>query len=143
MGTNSNWSDGPPMTYEAMMETMRRFALNAPKRETWLSTKHYPYPDALHIDATGENFVVAHPSFWLRVEYACRDRNSVQAANLLGAPFLFGGIQIIEIDGHASDSPERVRYLADIWTRLIEAIKVASVELPDWLKAAPKFGRHG
>jgi hypothetical protein len=42
-------------------------------------------------------------------------------------------------DPWPEDSPETAEWRRAFWDRLIEAIKIACVDLPDWLKASPRF----
>jgi hypothetical protein len=125
-----------------LIDNLRRIALTMPKAETWLSTKRFPPGEqAFRIEASSENFLVAHPSFWMRFQYAV-SRDQAPTAPLTGN-MLFSGIRITEIDLDGTEDDDRREYLQGVWARLVDAIRVASVELPEWLRSAPKFGQHG
>lgn len=131
-------SSSPEALEPLTVDKLLHLVLKTPKRETWVSTRHYPGSDALRIEASGEDFMVAHPMFWARLEHElCRDR---VPPNPLLPPF--AGVKIIEIDPHPTNTPERRLWLEDIWRRLKEAIEIAGVPLPDWLKTPAKFGKH-
>lgn len=141
MGTVTNAippADQEPLTVDAL----RRMALTMPPKETWLSTRLFPGAEAIRIEGSGENFLVAHPMFWARLVDHCRKAQYSPIDLSHGFP-PFCGIQITEIDPSDDDSYARTMHLRGIWERLTEAVKVASVPLPEWLKAAPKFGTHG
>lgn len=136
--TAANTAPQEPLT----IDTPRRLMLKMPKPEVWLSTRLFPGADAMRVEGEDENFLVAHPDLWLKLQHHC-ERDMLPSPNLLGIPRPIFGIQIQEIDLHPDDGPERRAYLDGIWRKLVEAIKVARVELPEWLKAAPRFSEHG
>lgn len=136
--TTTNTAPQGPLT----LDTLRRLMCTMPKPEMWLSTRLYPASsDALRIEAGSENFLIAHPSLWLKLRHHCE--RDMTPPNPLRVPTLAFGIQVVEIDLEGDESPDRRAYLEGIWRRLMDAIKVACVELPEWLRTAPKFTKHG
>jgi hypothetical protein len=124
------------------LDTIRRMMRTMSKPETFLSTNLFQGRDSIRVEGSTENFTVAHPSFWTRVQHQARmqDRYYMDSGNPLGSMF---GIQIIEIDLIGNEDASRREFIRGIWARLIDAIKVASVELPEWLKPVPAFSEHG
>lgn len=138
--TEMNTVAQEPLTYDKV----KRMMLALPKADELLSTKFAPPDSAFTVEGPDAKFTVAHPGFWLRVEHECRRSDPIAKPNLLGGSIMpFMGIPIREIDLSEDDSEERREYLVGIWRRLIDAITVASVPLPDWLRNAPRFGKHG
>ena len=138
--TTANNVAQEPLTYDKV----HRMMLALPKSDELLSTKFAPPDSAFTVEGSDAKFTVAHPGFWLRVEHECKRDDPFAKPNLLGGSFApFMGVPIREIDLSDDDSPERREYLLGIWRRLIDAITVASVPLPEWLRNAPKFGKHG
>lgn len=139
--TSSNIAEPHPAL---TLDTLLKLALSVPKKETWVSTKRFPHGPSIRVEASGENFLVANPSFWMKVQHETTRAQTYKPFELGANQFMpFAGIPIIEIDFDDDDSEDRRRYLADIWVRLFDAVSVACVELPDWLKGAPKFTKHG
>lgn len=141
-GMTNNIAPAWPMAIDAdkLVDDLRRLALMLPKRERWFSTKLYPSADALRVEGSSANYLVARPSFWMNFQHHI-SRDQLPAA--LSPMPRYCGIEIEEIDPRDTDSEERAKHLADTWQDLIDAIKVACIELPDWLRAPPKFSRHG
>jgi hypothetical protein len=94
-GTTSTIAEPQPAL---TLDTLRKMMLKIPKPECFLSTKLFPGMEAMHIEGSGENFTVAHPMFWARLEHECRQNQPFVTPNLLGGPSTFWGIRIIEID---------------------------------------------
>lgn len=124
------------------LEILQRLRLTLPKPELWLSTRLFPGSEAMRVEGSEENFLIAHPGLWLRLQHHC-ERDMMPKPNLLGEPRPMFGIQIIEVDYHDGDSPEHRAYIDRLWRKLINAVQVALIELPDWLRSAPQFSKHG
>jgi hypothetical protein len=110
-----------------------------PPKETWLSSRLFPSDAAFCVSGSGENFTCAHPGFWSHVIDAERKLESQQRVSL------FGRVtdRIVEIDAWAEDEPATAAWRRAFWDRLREAVEVAMVPLPDWLRSPPKFSKHG
>lgn len=126
------------------LDKLQRLICSMPKPDELLSTKFAPPDSAFTVEGADAKFTVAHPNFWMRVEHECKRMDPLPKPDLLGRAFPpFMGVPIREIDLSDEDSDERREYLLGIWRRLIDAITVACVPLPDWLRDAPKFSTHG
>jgi hypothetical protein len=139
--TNQAGEWGGTISTDALIENIARMRLSLPKPDVFLSTRLFSGAKAMMVEGAQEKFIVAHPLFWARLEHETRydletDPQRVGFRSLTGIP-------IIEIDRHQDDSPERTAYIEDMWKRLKEAVQTALVELPEWLREAPKFGEHG
>lgn len=136
-----------PLTLDKLNAALRELRRSMPKPATFLSTRQFPGTDSLKIEGSEEDFVVAHPMFWARLQHELRrDEVATNRADILGIARPMFGIQIIELDGPFHDTEAgraRQRYIEGIWEKLIETIKVACVELPAWLKAPPRVTKHG
>lgn len=123
------------------LDTLQRMVAAMPKPLVCLSTRWAPPGRAIRVEGGAECFAVAHPSFWLLVEREQRRNLSDSGTmnNVLG----LGITWAIEIDPWPGDDQETAKWRADHWRRLREAIQVAMMPLPDWLRSAPQFGSHG
>jgi hypothetical protein len=129
-----------PLTVHGLQEVWRTVMMSMPKGETFLSTRCYIGDGACRIEGAEENFTVAHPLFWARVEQQTERRYSV-AKPPLGSTLPFAGIQIIEIDPCPADSADAAARRAAYWTRLAAAAgeMQSSAELRALLA---QVGRH-
>jgi hypothetical protein len=104
MATANNPLPNDTFTIDRLNEAFKAMLAIAPKTEMFLSTKHCPGSDALRIEASGENFVIAHPLFWARFARECRPLGPITTNDLLGIARPVGGIDIVEMDGPFHDS---------------------------------------
>jgi hypothetical protein len=139
-GTTSTANTTPqePLT----LDQINRMFAGLPKPDVFLSTQIFPGDQAMTVEGGREKFTVAHPHFWLKFEHEARRNAVTPRARLILDP-VFCGIRIIEIDLTGDEDEARRIWLQGYWDRLIEAIKVACVELPEWLRPAPQFSRFG
>lgn len=138
-GTTSIEPSPPPEPLT--LDKLQRIIAAMPPKETMLSSRLFPEDSAFRVSGSGENFTCAGPGFWLRLEDALRRHAEVKPATELG----FCGINMspTEIDPWPEDSPATANWRAAHWTRLRDAVEVAMIPLPDWLRAPPTFGKHG
>jgi hypothetical protein len=143
--TNNNVS-APPTSADDILDNIRRAQLKMPKAQTLCSTKYAPLDKFWHIEASNETFVIAHPSCWDRL------RQLPELKNPMSNPLVsYAGYTVAELDTpkdrpvQCAEDEEWNRSLdlhramaAAIWRRIHHAIELASIPLPDWLKAAPK-----
>jgi hypothetical protein len=146
--TNLTAEPQPALTYDAMRQMVAELHAKLGKRDVFLSSIRFPRDDALQVVGADERFTVAAPDFWRQVEIHFRDSAGLNIlpsqSDLLGIrPLSLGGIQVIEIDPCSEDSRETAAWRARWWAKLAEAFEVAMTPLPDWLRAPPKFGKHG
>jgi hypothetical protein len=141
--TNSNGEWGDTVSADTLIDDIRRMMRDLPKPDVFLSTKLFPASNAMMVEGAQEKFTVAHPMFWARFEYETRKDQLAEINPLRAGLSPFVGIPIIEIDRREDDTSERRAYIDGLWKRLVEALSTAMVPLPEWLKAAPKFGEHG
>ena len=125
------------------LDTIRRAMLKMPPRETWLSSKLFPADKAITVEGANERFTCAHPGFWLRAEDALRMSDQVNHRPSTTTNSLGFELRPVEIDPCEDETPERAEWRFGHWTRLAEAFEVAMIPLPEWLRASPKFGKHG
>jgi hypothetical protein len=120
---------------------LQEMVAKLPKPDTFLSSRLFPSDRAWCVEGGSERFICAHPSMWSQVEREVRRSQS-------DSPLVNGllGIwppQVIEIDPWPGDPPDVAKWRVDHWRRLTEAFEVALTPLPDWLRSAPQFGKHG
>lgn len=127
------------------LDKLQRMMASLPKPDIFLSTCLFPAHDsAMKVEGGKARYMVAHPNFWQRAEYEIRRMNAANPPPLHNNPL--GGlwsIRIEEIDAQETDTQYRTDYIASLWKDLREAVEVAMVVLPEWLRPSPAFGAHG
>lgn len=130
-----------PLTLDKLLWMMAGLA----KPDVWLSTRMFPGNDALVVEGGSERFTVAQPGFWARLDDHLRKSEQVitRPPFGIGNPLYGFSLTPIEIDPWPGDDSATAKMRAGYWDRLIEAIKVALVTLPEWLRKPPEFTRFG
>jgi hypothetical protein len=123
------------------LATLQKVMAGLPKPDVFLSSRLFPNDHAICVEGGAERFTCAGPGMWLRVEHETRRdlSDSPTVNSLLG----LGGIRIIEIDLCPEDSIDTAKWRASWWDKLREAFTTAMTPLPEWLRAPPRFGKHG
>lgn len=114
-----------------------------PPKETLLSSRLFPSDKAIVAKGKRENFTVAHPAFWARIEVELRrraDRVTPFDASPVRASLF--GLQIIETDPWDGDSDETAKWRRGHLVRFAEALAhQAGIDVdPFGWKAMAKFG---
>ncbi|MET0439149.1 MAG: hypothetical protein ABW043_16815 [Devosia sp.] len=130
LGTSvvANTAPQEPLT----LDKIHRMMLALPPRHEFLQSRLFPNDSAFVVEAPGVIYTLAGPDFWAKVRYEL-NRIPAKPAGAHGTPFGFN-MTPIEIDPWPEDSEETAKWRAAFWHVIREALEVAMVPLPDWLR---------
>lgn len=135
--TTNNATSQEPLTLDKIQRLSANMRREFGPTPMFLSSRLFPGDKAISVESATTKYSCAGPGFWARFQNEMRKDTYAPSAlgNPLRAPMF--GIQIHEIDYEDDDTPERRKYLQGIWSELTDAVKVAMMPLPDWLRRAP------